>query len=82
MKNKSLTKYLVFSFTVVLLYTFAELILSTVTGITHDTVTTCLYAFFGTEVGACAFIKITGRKADDTFDTLDINKEDEGNEQG
>lgn len=82
MKNKALTKYLVFSFTVVLLYTVAELILSTVTGITHDTVTTCLYAFFGTEVGACAFIKITGRKADDTFDTLDINKEDDGNEQG
>lgn len=82
MKNKALTKYLVFSFAVVLLYTAAELILSTVTGITHDTVTTCLYAFFGTEVGACAFIKITGRKTEDTFDTLDINKEDEGNEQG
>ena len=82
MKNKALTKYLVFSFAVVLLYTVAELILSTVTGITHDTVTTCLYAFFGTEVGACAFIKITGRKTGDTFDTLDINKEDEGNEQG
>ena len=82
MTNKSLTKYLVFSFAVVLLYTVAELILSTVTGITHDTVTTCLYAFFGTEVGACACIKITGRKTEDTFDTLDINKEDEGNEQG
>lgn len=82
MKNKALTKYLVFSFAVVLLYTVTELILSTVTGITHDTVTTCLYAFFGTEVGACAFIKITGRKTEDTFDTLDINKEDEGNEQG
>lgn len=82
MKNKALTKYLVFSFAVVLLYTVAELILSTVTGITHDTVTTCLYAFFGTEVGACAFIKITGRKTEDTFDTLDINKEDDGNEQG
>lgn len=80
MKNKALTKYLVFSFAVVLLYTVAELILSTVTGITHDTVTTCLYAFFGTEVGACAFIKITGRKTKDTFDTLDINKEDEENE--
>lgn len=82
MKNKALTKYLVFSFAVVLLYTVTELILSTVTGITHDTVTTCLYAFFGTEVGACAFIKITGRKTEDTFDTLDINKEDDGNEQG
>ena len=82
MKNKALTKYLVFSFAVVLLYTVTELILSTVTGITHDTVTTCLYAFFGTEVGACAFIKITGRKTEDTFDTLDINKEDDGNEHG
>ena len=64
-KTKTLTKYLIFSFAVVLTYTAAEFITSTLTGVLHDTITTCLYAFFGTEVGACAFIKITGSKKED-----------------
>lgn len=74
----TLTKYLAFSFAVVLVYTAVEFLVSTITGVSHDTITTCLYAFFGTEIGACAFIKIAGRKKDDAeeWDTLDINEEE------
>ena len=52
-----LDKYLVFSFSVLILYTLAEFICSTITGISHDTLTTCLYAAFGGETLLCAIIK-------------------------
>lgn len=52
-----LDKYLIFSFSVLILYTLAEFICSTITGITHDTLTTCLYAAFGGETLLCAVIK-------------------------
>lgn len=52
-----LDKYLIFSFSVLILYTLAEFICSTITGITHDTLTTCLYAAFGGETLLCALIK-------------------------
>ena len=52
-----LDKYLIFSFSVLILYTLGEFICSTITGITHDTLTTCLYAAFGGETLLCAVIK-------------------------
>lgn len=52
-----LDKYLIFSFSVLIIYTLAEFICSTITGITHDTLTTCLYAAFGGETLLCAVIK-------------------------
>lgn len=55
---RSLTKYVVFSIAVLILYTIAELIISTNTGVTHDTLTTCFYSCFGGEILACALIKI------------------------
>ena len=54
----SLTRFIVFSFAVILIYSVTELILSTAYGISHDTLTTCLYACFGGEVLACALIKV------------------------
>ena len=54
----SLTRFIVFSFAVILIYSVTELILSTAYGISHDTLTTCLYACFGSEVLSCALIKI------------------------
>lgn len=54
----SLTLYVVFSILVLLVYTIVEQILATVTGINHDTLTTCIYAAFGGEILACALIKI------------------------
>ncbi len=85
MKKDTLTEYLVFSFAVVLIYTVTEFVTSTITGVSHDTVTTCIFAFFGTEIGACAFIRIAGRKGenaatDETWDDLDVNDGDEGGE--
>lgn len=59
MKNlPTLTKFIIFSFAVLLLYTAIEFIFSTISGISHDTLTTCLYACFGGEVLACALIKV------------------------
>ena len=64
-KIPSLTKFIVFSFAIILIYTVVELILSTKTGRSHDTLTTCLYACFGGEVLACALIKVYKLKEED-----------------
>lgn len=85
MKDK-LTNYLLFSFVVILIYTILEFVTSTITGISHDTITTCIFAFFGTEIGACAFIKIAGRKekseTKEEWDNLDVNAVDEDDAAG
>lgn len=52
-----LDKYIIFSFAVMLIYTVFEFIFSTITGISHDTLTTCLYGAFGGELLLCAMIK-------------------------
>ena len=57
-ERHSLTMFVIFSFAVLIIYTIVELVLSTISGISHDTLTTCLYAAFGGEVLACALIKI------------------------
>lgn len=56
-KLSDLDKYLIFSFSVLIVYTIVEFIVSTVTTISHDTLTTCLYAAFGGETVLCALIK-------------------------
>lgn len=68
---RSLTMYVVFSILVLLVYTIVEQILSSVTGMTHDTLTTCVFAAFGGEILACALIKIFKLK----------DKEDENDEE-
>lgn len=57
-KPKSLTLYVIFSITAIIAYTIVEQIISTNTGISHDTLTTCFYACFGGEILCCALIKI------------------------
>ena len=52
-----LDKYIIFSFGVMLLYNIVEFIVSSVTGFTHDTLTTCLFGAFGGELLMCAMIK-------------------------
>ena len=52
-----LDKYIIFSFSVMLAYTVFEFVFSTITGVTHDTLTTCLYSAFGGELLLCAMIK-------------------------
>ena len=55
---KDLTKFVLFSIGVVLIYTLAEFITSTITGIHHEVLTGCVYAFFGGELVITAVIKI------------------------
>ncbi len=57
-KKPSLTKYVVFSIVAIIVYTLAEFITTSLTGISHDTLTTCFYACFGGEILSCALIKI------------------------
>ena len=64
---KSLTLYVIFSFTVVIIYSIVELILSTKYQISHDTLTTCVYGLFGGEVVCCALIKIFKLKSTDNM---------------
>jgi hypothetical protein len=40
------------------LYSIFEFIFSIIYGFSHDTLTTCIYAFFGTEIASCGLIKI------------------------
>ena len=54
----SLTYYVIFSIAVLLIYTTVEQIVSTISGISHDTLTTCFYSVFGGEILCCALIKI------------------------
>lgn len=54
----TLTVYVTFSIAVVIVYSIAEFLLSLITGVAHDTLTGCVYAFFGGEVVTCGLIKI------------------------
>lgn len=56
-KIPGLDKYLIFSFSVLIIYTIVEFIFSTIAGFSHDTLTTCLFAAFGGETLLCALIK-------------------------
>lgn len=69
---KDLTKYVVFSICFVIFYTITEFIVSTITGIPHDTLTTCVYGFFGGEVVTCGLIKIFKLKRSDDYGETDI----------
>lgn len=64
-RKHDLDKYVIFSISVLLIYTVVALWLST-KGITNDTLTTCLYSCFGGEILSCALIKIYKLKGDNT----------------
>ena len=57
-RMKSLTKYMIFSIGFVVIYTVVEFIVSTITGVSHDVLTGCVYSFFGGEIVICGLIKI------------------------
>ena len=54
----SLTIYVIFSILAVIIYTIVEQVISSITGVHHDTLTTCFYGVFGGELLCCALIKI------------------------
>ena len=64
-KLNGLDKYVIFSIFLLLVYTVAEFFTSSVTGISHDTLTTCFYAAFGGEILSCALIKVFKLKDED-----------------
>ncbi len=53
-----LTRYVVFSICILVVYTICEFVFTCITGIAHDTLTTCVYSAFGGEMLTCALIKI------------------------
>lgn len=55
---KTIDKYVIFSISVTLVYTLAEFIVSTVTGVSHDQLSTCVYGFFAGEIVVAGLIKI------------------------
>ena len=55
---KTLTKFVIISLIIVIIYSICEFIFSIITGVSHDVLTTCIFALFGTEIAACGFIKI------------------------
>lgn len=56
-KMSGLDKYVIFSFSCLIIFTIVMIIIQTITGIMQDTLITCFYASFGGELLACAMIK-------------------------
>ena len=71
-KLKDLDKYVIFSISVLILYTIVSQIIQLITGYTNDTLTTCVFGFFGGEIVTCALIKI--------FKLVDIKRKKEEEE--
>ena len=56
-KLKALDKYVIFSISVLLIFTAAQMIITALTQVEQSTLITCFFACFGGEVLACALIK-------------------------
>lgn len=56
-KTSALDKYVIFSFTCLIVFTVVIICVQTITGITQDTLTTCFFSAFGGELLLCAMIK-------------------------
>lgn len=57
-KVPSLTKYVVFCLVMLTIYTIAEMVVSTKSGISHDQLTTMVFSVLGGEVLCSCLIKI------------------------
>lgn len=56
---RDLTKFIIFSFAMTIIYTVTAIIFQAFTGeALSDTLTTCWFAVYGGEVLACALIKV------------------------
>lgn len=56
-KLSTLDKYIMLSICIMIIYTVAEMIVSSITGVTHDALTVALYGAYGGELFLCAMIK-------------------------
>lgn len=55
---KTLTKFVMFSILFIIFYSIFEFICSIIFNISHETLTECVYKFFGAEIALCGFLKI------------------------
>ena len=56
-RTRALDKYVVFSITILLIFTVAQMIVTAITGTEQSTLITCFFACFGGELFLCAMIK-------------------------
>jgi len=63
-KLNGLDKYVIFSISVLIIYVIVEMIVSTVTAISHPDLSTLVGSTFGGEILSCAIIKIFKLKGD------------------
>ncbi len=68
LEEMPLSSYVVFSISILLIYTVAEIVIASITQISHDTLTTCFYSVFGGEILACALIKIYKLKEEGKYE--------------
>ena len=70
----ALDKYIILSICIMIAYTVTELVISSITTITHDTLTLALYGAFGGELFLCAMIKRLKLKKGDHEDEKQIDE--------
>lgn len=56
-KLNKVDKYILMSITLLIIYTIVDRIILVRTGLSSDTLTTCFFAAFGTEILSCCVIK-------------------------
>ena len=56
-RTRALDKYVIFSITILLIFTVAQMIVTAITGTEQSTLITCFFACFGGELFLCAMIK-------------------------
>lgn len=66
-----LDKFVIFSFSVLIIYAVIEFIFSIITGVSHDTLTVAVYGAFGGELLLCAVIKKYKLKRGDSYGEID-----------
>lgn len=64
-KLSALDKYVIFSFSCLIVFTVVIICVQTITGMTQDTLTTCFFSAFGGELLLCAMIKRLKLKKED-----------------
>ena len=56
-RTRALDKYVVFSITILLIFTVSQMVITVITGTEQSTLITCFFACFGGELFLCAMIK-------------------------
>ena len=56
-KTRALDKYVIFSISILLIFTVSQMVITAITGTEQSTLITCFFACFGGELFLCAMIK-------------------------